>query len=366
MNKICNIYNYPSHYRHSIYSLLDSTYNCTFLFGDEDLKIKRFDLNILKDAYYIHVYKLWRLAFQPQIIPFLFKDYDIYIMTAATNDISHWLFLLLSRFFKRKKVYIWGHGVYGYETKARLFIRKLFYGLADGLFIYGDYARQNILKLGYNSARVFLIHNSLDYDIQLSIRKKMGNDSIYRTHFSNDHRVLIFIGRLTKVKRLDLILDAVAILREEKEIYNVVFVGNGEEKDTLNEKAALLGLDHNVWFYGECYNEEENARLIYNADLCVAPGNVGLTSVHSLMFGTPVISHNDFTWQMPEFEVIKEWKTGCFFERNNSESLARSISKWFSQNGNNREKVRNNCYEIIDQEWNPYYQINVFKKAFDV
>ena len=60
---------------------------------------------------------------------------------------------------------------------------------------------------------------------------------------------------------------------------------------------------------GECYSEETNAKLIYNADLCVAPGNIGLTAIHVMMFGCPAITHNDFKWQMPEFEAIKSMET---------------------------------------------------------
>lgn len=57
-----------------------------------------------------------------------------------------------------------------------------------------------------------------------------------------------------------------------------------------------------------------NAELIYNADLCVAPGNIGLTAMHAMMFGCPCISHNDFSWQMPEFEAIVPYKTGNFLK----------------------------------------------------
>ena len=79
-----------------------------------------------------------------------------------------------------------------------------------------------------------------------------------------------------------------------------------------------------------CFDEKINAELIYNADLCVAPGNIGLTAMHVLMFGCPAISHNNFKWQMPEFESIIPGHTGDFFEYDNVEDLARSISQWFT------------------------------------
>ena len=173
----------------------------------------------------------------------------------------------------------------------------------------------------------------------------------------------MFIGRLTPVKQLDMIIDAANILREKGQKYNIVYVGDGPEREKVESKAKELNLTKQVWLYGACYDEKQNAELIYNADLCVAPGNIGLTAMHSLVFGTPALTHNDFKWQMPEFEAIKEGITGCFFERNNVESLAESISKWFEDNKDRRLDVRLACYKEIDENWTPEYELNVLKKV---
>ena len=123
-----------------------------------------------------------------------------------------------------------------------------------------------------------------------------------------------------------------------------------------------LGLSDRVWFYGACYDEAELSKMIYNADLCVSPGNVGLTAMHSMVFGTPVVTHNDFAHQMPEFEAIRVGETGCFFEEGNVDSLALNISIWFETHENQREEVRKACYKEIDTQWTPRFQIDVLKK----
>lgn len=362
MKKICNIYNTPSHYRLKIYSLLDEEYDCVFIFGDDDLHVKCFEIGKLKNARFVRNYHFGKFIFQPSILPYIFNKYDAYIMTPGTNNLSIWFFLLLSKLFSKKKVYLWTHGIYGYESKLKMLIRNAHFKLADGLLIYGDYACRNMINMGYKAEKIYAIHNSLDYDTQLPIRKKINTTGIYADHFGNNYPVLLFIGRLTKVKKLEMLLDSVAKSRGEGKNYNVIFVGDGVEKESLIDRTNQLGLQEQVWFFGACYDEEENARLIHNADLCVAPGNVGLTSIHSLMYGTPVLTHNDFKWQMPEFEVIKEWETGCFFERDNVSDLAKKITEWFNINGHYREKVRKACYEVIDTEWNPHYQMGVIKK----
>ena len=142
----------------------------------------------------------------------------------------------------------------------------------------------------------------------------------------------------------------------------MTFIGGGEKTEELKTLTKSLGLESQVWFYGPCYDEKELSSLIYNADLCVAPGNIGLTAMHSMVFGTPCITHNDFPYQMPEFEAIKEGITGTFFKRDNVEDLAAQIDKWFETNGKKRGVVRNACIKEIDDEWNPYFQIGVLKK----
>ena len=97
--------------------------------------------------------------------------------------------------------------------------------------------------------------------------------------------------------------------------------------------------------------------------MCVAPGNIGLTSIHALTFGCPAITHNDFHHQMPEFEAITEGKTGMFFERGNQESLTQTIERWFKQENYDREKIRLYCYKEIDNNWNPDYQMRVLKSV---
>ena len=144
--------------------------------------------------------------------------------------------------------------------------------------------------------------------------------------------------------------------------YNLTFIGGGEKTEELKNLVKELNLEQQVWFYGPCYDEIELGSLIYNADLCVAPGNIGLTAMHSMVFGTPCITHDDFKWQMPEFEAIRPCKNGCFFERDNVEDLAERIDEWFRINGKDRNMIRKACMEEIDDKWNPYFQIEVLKE----
>jgi glycosyltransferase involved in cell wall biosynthesis len=364
MKRLCCVFNIPSLYREAIYLSIENNFDCEWFFEKKNTDIVLFDTNKLKKVSYLGrsnvVGRLYRMKGLTKAI-WKRNDFDAYIMIGAPMCVSIWvLCLLLKVFHPHKRICFWTHGWYGKESRVERMVKDRFLKLADELFLYGEYAKDLLIKRGYRNERMHVIHNSLSYDVQLKLRKEIQPSNIYENRFGNDNPVLIFIGRLTKVKKLDLLLDSLVLLRDKAKLFNLVFVGDGVEKSNLEKKTSKLGLDKQVWFYGACYDEKTNAELIYNADLCVAPGNIGLTAMHTLMFGCPALTHNDFAYQMPEFEAIHPQLTGDFFEKDNVNSLAEAIDKWF-HNDSSRDTIRNNCYKEIDEKWNPSYQIKVIK-----
>ena len=346
---------------------MDKTFNCDFVFGDSMGDVKKMDYSLIHgNITETHTKRLlggW--YYQPKVISQLWKSYDYYILLGETRAISTWLFCILARLFcPRKKVFFWSHGWYGKETNLERIIKKILFHLPNGgVFTYGNYARELMISEGFDPNKLYTIHNSLAYDKQLEIRIALSKSNVYQEHFKNEDPNLFFVGRLTPIKKLDQILRAMSLCQKNDHYYNLTFIGGGQEYENLVSLSKELGLIDRVWFYGPCYDEKELSTLIYNADLCVAPGNIGLTAMHSMVFGTPAITHNNFPYQMPEFEAIKEGVTGSFFEMDNIESLATTIIAWFDNNKYRRKEVRKACMEEIDNEWNPYYQIEVLKKG---
>ena len=357
------IYNFAQHYRTNIFTLMDQNMDVDFVFGDHYLNVKKMDYSLLKhnvtEVRNIHI---GPIIWQSGTVGLVFKKYKKYIMLGEPMNISSWLILLLGRLMG-KKIYFWTHGWYGKETRAKAIIKKIYFGMAKGTLLYGNYARELMIQEGLNPKKLTTIHNSLMYDEQLPVRNSLKKSAVYSNHFQNDLPTIVFVGRLTPIKKLDLILKAQAICKEKQVLFNVAYIGDGSVIDSLKNLANELNLTNNVWFYGATYDEKELSQLLYDADLCVAPGNIGLTAMHAMVYGCPCISHNDFKWQMPEFEAIKDGVTGSFFERDNTESLAGSIANWFALHADDRDAVRAACFKEIDENWNPHKQLEIIKKA---
>lgn len=368
--KLCSIYNSAAHYRRAVFSRIDSEFDCSWAFGKKPVgggDIVSMSPSAFRNflGYLENCRIVGNWYWQKGALKLLFKNFDTYLVLGEPFCVSTWVFCALAKFIPGKRVFFWTHGWYGRETLVKRIMKKVFFRLGNGVFLYGNYARELMVKEGFSPKKLWTIHNSLAYEEQINLRKTLKPSAVFRERFGNDNQTLSFVGRLTKTKRLDMILKSMSILRGRGVNLNLVLIGDGVARAELEEQTRELKLEKNVWFYGACYEEDKISELLYNADMCVSPGNIGLTAIHALMFGCPCVTHDSFPYQGPEFEAIIPGKTGAFFERGNVKALADAIEKWLSEN-RSREDIRQACYAEIDSSWNPAFQIEVLKAGLGV
>lgn len=365
MEKICCSFNFAPHYRKEIYLKIDRAFDCDFYFGDQTSSdIKKIDYTLFKNS--ISEFKFKRLLHKFYYLKGQSRlsqmHYRVYILTGQPYSISDWILLVKNK-IKKKHTYLWNHGLYGKENFIKRLIFKIQLKFIAGYFVYGEYAKKMMIKRGFDKNKIHVIYNSLNYSKSKEIRNKLKHTNVFKEYFKNDSPNIIFIGRLTKVKKLNMLIEVQKKLIDEGLRFNLVFVGDGDIKGELEGLVKELKQQQNVWFYGSCYDEIKISELIYNADLCISPGNIGLTAIHSLSYGTPAITHNNFKYQMPEFESIIEGKTGSFFMENSINSLKETIHAWLTKNPYKSERIVGDCFYVIDNFYNPDYQIKLLKSV---
>lgn len=363
MNRVCCIMNYPTHYRKNIYLSMAEELNCDFYFGDlHSSKLKMIDFTLFKNPPVIcHTKKFGKFNWNKGSLKPVFKrSYHSYILTGEQACLSTWVILLINRLLNRK-TYLWAHCWHGDETGFKAFHTKIYLRLASGLFLYGNHAKRLLLTEGFKEEKLHVIYNSLDYDKQLEIRKELSPVPVYLNYFGNDLPVVIFTGRLTTEKKIEQLIEAQVKLKKRGLPFNVLLLGDGGETERLKELVQQYQVASHYWFYGACYDEKVIGNLYFNADLTVSPGNVGLTAIHAMSYGCPVIAHHTFTKQGPEFEAIIPGITGDFFEKDNVDSLVEKICIWLSPR--DKKVVRRACFQVIDSKYNPNHQIEVLREA---
>lgn len=363
---ICFILNFAPHYRSEIYLLLEEELNARFYFANETLAKNLRKMDYTSFGRYPKELKFKKLFgnfnWISGSIGLVFKShFKKFIITGEPFCISSWFVMIFAKFLG-KEVYTWTHGWNGGEMGIKKMVKKTYFKLAAGLFLYGDYPKQLLVKEGIAPGKLFVVYNSLHYKRHLEIRTGLKKSDLYVQIFGNDYPVIIFVGRLLVQKKLDMLIEVQAMCLQKFDLqFNIVFIGKGPAVDSLNTLIGKYNLQKSNHFIGECYDEHLLGSYIFNADVCVSPGEIGLTAIHSLSYGTPVITHDHFVEQGPEFESISEGVNGAFFKQNSISDLAQVLTYWLKKYPHKSPAVIQECYRVVDEKYNPQFQLEVMK-----
>jgi glycosyltransferase involved in cell wall biosynthesis len=115
---------------------------------------------------------------------------------------------------------------------------------------------------------------------------------ISRTPPSSRVSDVLYVGRLTDQKNLDLLLDAVAELGQCGEEPKVKIVGDGPDLDRLLRRAEAMGLQ-SVEFLGRVESDAEIVALMKSSKLLVQPSlreGFGMVVLEAALCGLPAIA----------------------------------------------------------------------------
>lgn len=296
----------------------------------------------------------------------LLDDFQHAFFLGEISRLSTWISIFICR-LRGVKVTLWGHGLYGNESKIRLLSKKLLFHLAHSHLLYERRAKKLMIKEGFKADTLYVVFNSLDYDTHKQLNSKFSDldrNEVFNFFKNPELPVIIFIGRLTRIKKINLVVKAINSINYEQTKLNLLLIGDGSEMDELKIMGEEGLINKWLHFTGACFDEEIIGKYLSKADLCVSPGNVGLTAIHALSFGTPVCTHDNMANQMPEAEAIQDGYNGFFFKENDMQDLKLKIEEWF-QLKLDRDLIRQRCLEIIEKHYNPYYQLSVFQRLID-
>ncbi len=365
---VCCVLNYAPHYRAEIYTLLEKECDFTFYFGNETLakNLKKMDYSLFKkppvELKFIKLFGNFNWL-KGSVKLSLSNKFNAFILTGEANCVSSWLILIFCRVLN-KPAFVWSHGFYGREHGAMKWLKKIYFHLPYGVFLYNDFSRDVMIKEGFNSKNLWVVYNSLSYKKQFAIRNELSISNIASNLFRNNLPITLYIGRVTIKKKIYLLIDALRIsLAKKNQGFNILIIGDGADLNNVRQYVEKNELSEYVHFLGPCYDEFLLAQYIFNSGICVSPGEIGLNAIHSLGYGTPVISHNNFSFQGPEFEAIEEGKNGAFFKENDVTSLEETITAWLEKFPAKTPELINHCFEVIDTKFNPNFQLRVIRDS---
>ena len=177
-------------------------------------------------------------------------------------------------------------------------------------------------QLPYPSDHIVVIPNSIN---MMSVRAAASFDALELPAGSS--RRLMFLGRLVPVKRVDRIIDTLAILRHTStESWSLFIVGEGPLKAELLMKVASEGLEECVRFLD--FTSNPFPWLAQMDALVLASEHEGLpmTALEALALGVPVVS--PAIGGLPQ--LIHEAGLGAIALSDSPDAIAAAIQKAIS------------------------------------
>jgi glycosyltransferase involved in cell wall biosynthesis len=245
---------------------------------------------------------------QWSVVNYILKERpDALFLNANPRYLTFWITLLWARALSIP-VYAHGHGFYrrGRIGAAYKLMMRAMLKLVTSYICYAPMVRQSFFDNGFPARKISVAHNSLINRFPVLPREKTGAEP-----------GVLFIGRLRRQSRLDLLLRVVERIRHEDGLpLRLHVVGDGEEGDALRTLAQDCPW---VVFHGGVYDSEQIRRVSLECFAGCYPGNAGLSVVHMMSLSLPVITHNDLQAHGPEPSFIRDGVSGLLYDHANPE-----------------------------------------------
>ncbi|QDT67219.1 GDP-mannose-dependent alpha-(1-6)-phosphatidylinositol monomannoside mannosyltransferase [Planctomycetes bacterium MalM25] len=202
-------------------------------------------------------------------------------------------------------VVLWGHGYSRSESPWRVWARNRLASMAGALLFYDDQTAQAAIDSGWDADRVFVAPNAIDQTPIAAAREAWRADPERLERFRadeglNDRDLLLYVSRLSEKAEIPLLLEAVDKLRRRRPQLLLALIGDGEMQEELERRIPQLGLQDHVRMVGPIYEQDRLAPWFLTAELFVYPTAIGLSLLHAMGYGLPVVTDDRMGGHFPE------------------------------------------------------------------
>ncbi len=173
--------------------------------------------------------------------------------------------------------------------------------------------RDDLVQRGLRAADIRVIRNGVELDRLQPAETRYPSPTI------------VYLGRLKRYKRVDLILRAVACLRERGIELNTIVAGRGDARPGLEAAAKSLGIAERVRFAG-FVSDEEKAELLARswAHVLTSPKEGwGIVSMEASASGTPTVASDSPGLR----ETVRQGETGYLVPHGDVDALAAALER---------------------------------------
>ena len=173
--------------------------------------------------------------------------------------------------------------------------------------------REDLVRRGLDAADITVIRNGVELDGLWPAATRFPDPTV------------VYLGRLKRYKRADLILRAVARLRDQGVTVKMIVAGKGDAREGLEETARRLGIQDRVRFAGFVPDAEKRELLAKSwvHALTSPKEGWGIASVEASACGTATVASDSPGLR----ETVRHEETGLLVRHGDVEALAAALAR---------------------------------------
>jgi phosphatidyl-myo-inositol dimannoside synthase len=232
--------------------------------------------------------------------------------------------------WRRGRFLCWTHGeelIYARASTELMVLLRWVHRRAAAVVANSRHTAQMLTDLGVDPKKIHVVHPGVD---AACFHPDLDGSAVRSRLAGANEILLLTVGRLQRRKGHDLVLRALALLRDQTPRIRYAILGQGEERPYLESLVQELGLHDVVTFATE--SEGADLRAYYAAaDVFVMPNRIeggdfegfGIVFLEASACGLPTIGGR--SGGVPE--AVEEGHTGLLVGGENAQELADAIGR---------------------------------------
>jgi glycosyltransferase involved in cell wall biosynthesis len=205
-----------------------------------------------------------------------------------------------------------------YNDRITAYLMKYTYPKTEKIIAVSEEIQQDLIK-NFNilPGKVKVIYNPVD----IREIETLSHEKVDHHWFNSEKPVIISIGRLTKQKGYQYLIEAFSIVKRSFPC-KIVIIGEGEEKAEMISRVRSLGIESDVAFLGFQKNPFKymvRSSVFVLSSLCEGFPNVIL---EAMSLGLPVVSTD---CPSGPSEIIEDKRNGLLVPVKDNKALAQAI-----------------------------------------
>lgn len=187
----------------------------------------------------------------------------------------------------------WGRSG-GQGSEVVSYLESAMANKADRIITVSHAMQEDLVRHGWPKSKISVVWNGVDPERYNPKKCKSEDVEAIRSKYGikPEEKMLLFLGRLTWVKGVVNLVQAMPMILSEYPNTKLVILGKGEQQNDIVEAAARLGIRDKVICRFDFVPEKERILHYAAADVCIFPSTYepfGIVSLEAMAMEKPII-----------------------------------------------------------------------------